>query len=273
MVQAILSAGSLGSPPGDPQGAPFSGIADEAASQAKPGGIEPSWMSGGARKAVFDLAAAASAATEASPADGRQALSSRLTGLVQSSDVASTVLGTPRQEFRLDAGADAALPAPSGLPGAAATDSPRSPSSTVVQTQIHARVGDAHWDQGLGERLVWMAGQRHQVAQLHLNPPDLGPLTITLTLERDQASAQFVCAQAAVREAIEAAMPRLRDMLAESGITLGNVDVGAQAFPEPSSQQERTRRGDPGAAQSDADAMLAQSRPLLRGLGLVDTFA
>ena len=264
MVQAILSPGSLASPPGDPQGAPF---------QAKAGGNAPGWTTGVARKAAFDLAAAASASAQRSLADERPNLSSRLTGLVQSSDVASTVLGTPRQEFRLDAGADAALPAPSGLPGAAATDSPRSQSSTVVQTQIHARVGDAHWDQGLGERLVWMAGQRHQVAQLHLNPPDLGPLTITLTLERDQASAQFVCAQAAVREAIEAAMPRLRDMLAESGITLGNVDVGAQAFPEPPSQQQRTRRGDPGAAQSDADAMLAQSRPLLRGLGLVDTFA
>ncbi|MEI8083472.1 MAG: hypothetical protein WCI74_16670, partial [Actinomycetes bacterium] len=46
--------------------------------------------------------------------------------------------------------------------------------SAVVQT----RVGERGWDQAVGDKLVWMVNQKHQVAQLHLNPPDLGPLKI-----------------------------------------------------------------------------------------------
>lgn len=275
-VQLVLSAvlaGSPASPRVDPTNAAWPAVASQEASQAKPGSIEPGWMAGAARKAVFDLAAAASPTTQPSLADGRQSLSSRLTGFAMPGDGASVLLGAPRQEFRLDASVEASSPVTTSHLAPSVLESSRPQGPTVVQAQLHARVGDAHWDQGLGERLIWMAGQRQQVAQLHLNPPDLGPLTITLTLERDQASAQFVCAQPAVREAIEAALPRLRDMLAESGITLGNVDVGAQAFPEPTGHQERAHRGYPGAAQSDPD-VTAPAPPLSRGgVGLVDTFA
>jgi flagellar hook-length control protein FliK len=105
---------------------------------------------------------------------------------------------------------------------------------------VAPRVGSAEWGGVVGEKVVWMASQSHQVAELHLNPPNLGPLEVRLTISNDQASALFVSPHSAVREAIETALPRLREMLADNGIMLGNVTVGSESF----SQQQTSDQGD-----------------------------
>ncbi len=151
---------------------------------------------------------------------------------------------------------------------------PAQPTQASVAA-IEARVGERGWDQGLGDKMVWMAGQKQQVAELHLNPPDLGPLKITLTLNNDQATAQFVSAHATVRDAIETAMPRLREMLADSGITLGNASVGTDAFREQAQPQQESRAyaGGPAAAAADPGAVSRGEQLLRHSRGLVDTFA
>jgi len=111
------------------------------------------------------------------------------------------------------------------------------------------------------------------VAQLHLNPPDLGPLKIAISLDQSQASAQFFSAHASVREALEVAMPRLREMLADSGITLGNTSVGAEAFREPTQQQPRAQVAQSGTVAADSGPVSSGERLLRPMLGLVDTFA
>ena len=138
---------------------------------------------------------------------------------------------------------------------------------------LDARVGERGWDRGLGDKLVWMAGAKHQVAELHLNPPELGPLKITLTLNHDQASAQFVSAHAQVREAIETAMPRLREMLAGSGITLGSTDVSTGAFGGQAQHEPRTYQVPPAAAAVESGGITRGERVLRHSPGLVDTFA
>ena len=138
---------------------------------------------------------------------------------------------------------------------------------------VQTRVGERAWDQAVGEKLVWMVNQKHQVAQLHLNPPELGPLKISISLDQNQASAQFFSAHASVREALETAMPRLREMLADSGITLGNASVGTEAFREPAQQQPRTHVAQAGVVAADSGTVSSGERLLRPMLGLVDTFA
>jgi hypothetical protein len=100
--------------------------------------------------------------------------------------------------------------------------------STVLA--IPQPVGHSAWGESFGQKVVWMVGQQQQVAELKLNPPHLGPMEVRLTVQNDQVTAQFVSHNAAVRESIEAAMPRLREMFAESGMTLGNAMVGSESF-------------------------------------------
>ncbi|MEK7302741.1 MAG: flagellar hook-length control protein FliK, partial [Pseudomonadota bacterium] len=83
----------------------------------------------------------------------------------------------------------------------------------------------------------WMTTQQHQVAEIRLNPAHLGPVEVMLSITQDQATAQFLSPHLAVREAIEAALPRLKEMMAENGIQLGNVMVGADSFQQENKQQ------------------------------------
>ncbi|SIQ84715.1 flagellar hook-length control protein FliK [Janthinobacterium sp. TND4EL3] len=152
-------------------------------------------------------------------------------------------------------------------------------AAAVPADKLAGRVGTPAWDQQLGQKVVWMAAGGDQSATLTLNPPDLGPLQVVLTVTNDQADAAFMSAQPEVRQALEAAMPRLREMMSEAGIAFGSATVSA-GTPEQQNQGERAasgeRRGNGqggGAAGGEiaiAPATSTRGRP---SLSAVDTFA
>lgn len=139
-------------------------------------------------------------------------------------------------------------------------------------------VGTTAWNQALGEKIVWMAAGAQQTASLTLNPPNLGPLQIVLQVSNDQATASFFSAQPEVRQALEAAFPRLREMMDEAGIQLGQATVSADT-PRQNHGSERQNQtlvrafgGIDGAAPAELDPLhSAPVRPSTRGL--IDTFA
>ncbi|MGH8762383.1 MAG: flagellar hook-length control protein FliK [Nitrosospira sp.] len=108
---------------------------------------------------------------------------------------------------------------------------------------LEPRVGAAGWDNALGQKVLWMASNQQQVAELNLDPPDLGPLQVTLSINNDQASATFVSQHADVRQALEAALPRLKEMMAESGINLGDATVSAETSQRQGGFEQQHRSG------------------------------
>ncbi len=86
------------------------------------------------------------------------------------------------------------------------------------------------WDGAFGQRIVWMLGHQTHWAQISLNPPDLGSVDVRLSIHGNEAGAQFFSPHAAAREAIEAALPRLREMMSEAGLSLGQAQVSADSF-------------------------------------------
>lgn len=142
---------------------------------------------------------------------------------------------------------------------------------------VAPKVGSVDWGGAVGEKVLWMANQNSQVAELHLNPPNLGPLEVRLTVTNDQASAIFVSHHSAVRDAIETALPRLREMLADNGIMLGNASVGSESFSQ--QQQASDQRGGGGKDSSRGvhgmDGMGGQvaGNAMLARDGMVDIFA
>jgi flagellar hook-length control protein FliK len=149
--------------------------------------------------------------------------------------------------------------------------------------QIDTPLKSQTWPSELGQKIVWLTAQEKQSAQITLNPPQLGPIEITLNVKNDQATAMFMSANADVRAAIEAAMPRLREMLEGVGVELGQTNVSAESFRQSANDtaQERDRRGDDqgsrgGLVDQGISAALtgaAVERGGVRGRGLVDTFA
>lgn len=98
-------------------------------------------------------------------------------------------------------------------------------NSPVMGGSIGAAVQSPAWSQGLTERVTWMLQGNVQAAELKLNPAHLGPMEVKLSIQDDKASITFVTGHAQVKEAIDTAMPRLREMLEQQGLSLADVDV------------------------------------------------
>ncbi|TAN48060.1 MAG: hypothetical protein EPN21_15815 [Methylococcaceae bacterium] len=143
---------------------------------------------------------------------------------------------------------------------------------------VAAPLGSSGWAGEFSQKISWMCTQQNQVAELHLNPPDLGPLHVVLKISDNQATALFTSPHGAVREAVENALPKLREMLADNGITLGNTTVSDQS-PRDRSTERSMNQGFGATAQQEASGSTApppattQAAPLRRHNGMVDTFA
>jgi flagellar hook-length control protein FliK len=168
-------------------------------------------------------------------------------------------------------------PQPVAQPAAQALAATMQAANAVAASQLQARVGTSAWEQQLGQKVVWMVAGGDQSASLTLNPPDLGPLQVVLSVSNDSATATFTAHQPETRQAIENALPKLREMMSEAGIALGDASVSAgsqeqqQAFAEQARASARGGRfGDGGAADRQDEA-----QPVIRRtvLGAVDTFA
>ena len=109
-----------------------------------------------------------------------------------------------------------------------------------------------------------------------INPPELGPVEVRLKLSGDEATVQFVSAHADVRNAIEAAVSRLRESMAQAGISLGETSVSAESFREQAGQDSEHRGSRSGYGAERDEAEPAWSRTAISSgvrRGLVDLFA
>jgi flagellar hook-length control protein FliK len=152
--------------------------------------------------------------------------------------------------------------------------------ASAAGDRIAARVGTPAWDNQVGQKIVWMVAGEEQSASLTLNPPDLGPMQVVLSVTNDQASVTFSSNQLEVRQALENALPRLREMMGENGIALGNASVNAGMPDQQQAQGEQARssgmRSAPGAPRTSGGEAVVRPAPraaTVGGRGAVDTFA
>lgn len=155
----------------------------------------------------------------------------------------------------------------------------RAESQNVQQLPVYTPAGHKAWAEDVGNRLIWMANRSESRAELMLTPPSLGKLGVSIQVSGDQTTAQFVAATPAAREALEQAMPRLRELLQQAGINLGQTDVSTssdQQAREGASREGRDPAGRGGGphAVSDVEA----ERPIATswttgGNGVIDIFA
>jgi len=143
---------------------------------------------------------------------------------------------------------------------------------------INTPVQNPQWSQSVGQSVQWMVNQNIQQADIKLNPPDLGMLDIRVTVTNDQASVNFTAANAAVREALESAMPKLRDMLEESGVSLADVNVSEHSLEQGQEQQDGNTEQSVDSALNEEETNsttngLASNPMDKKHNGLLDTYA
>ena len=163
---------------------------------------------------------------------------------------------------------------PVAMPNILANSTPVGASQTITTP-----LGNNGWADEFSQKISWVSTQQNQVAELHLNPPNLGPLDVVLKISDNQATALFTSPHAAVREAVENALPKLREILADNGIMLGNTTVSDQS-PRDRSSDGFMNQGSGTAAQLEVSdtmpepaGLLPAVVPVRRHNGMVDTFA
>ena len=114
--------------------------------------------------------------------------------------------------------------------------------TTETKTEISTmsrNLVDPEWKQELGEKILWMHSKSVQAAEIRINPQHLGPVSIRVDVTQDQAIIDFTAQHAAVREAIDAALPRLREMLNNQQLNLAEVNISQQSFTDQQQNQEQ----------------------------------
>ncbi len=129
-------------------------------------------------------------------------------------------------------------------------------SKSLMQASINTPFSQqAGWGEEVGSRLKWMVNSQVQSAELKMNPSNLGPVEVKISVQNDQTTIHFSAQNGAVREALDSAMPRLREMLADNGVNLADVDVSDQSFAQQQKtfEQSRDAAGDECASGDELD--------------------
>ncbi|MCI1004805.1 flagellar hook-length control protein FliK [Herbaspirillum sp. C7C8] len=220
-------------------------------------------------KPAIDLSAAA----KAEPKEDASALAAR----AQLNKTAPEMAAPARQDQAQAAPQPLALPV---MQQTAAANQTQAVFAPAYSDKIQSNVGSAGWNQALGTKITWMATAGMQSASLSLNPPDLGPMQVVLNVHNQQADATFITAQPEVKQALEAALPKLREMMDQAGIQLGqaNVQTGMPNQHQGAGngqQQARSGSSSSFGKEQEGDVALGGSvtaAATSSGLGLVDTF-
>jgi flagellar hook-length control protein FliK len=93
---------------------------------------------------------------------------------------------------------------------------------------LTAAAGSKEFDQQLSSRIRWMGNLKMSAAELKLHPAELGSIEVRISTEDDQTRVSFITSNSAAREVIESSMPRLRELLGDSGLQLEQGDVSQQ---------------------------------------------
>lgn len=150
-------------------------------------------------------------------------------------------------------------------------------TSNPITQPIIEYPGKSGWDQAISQRVMMMVNNAQQSATISLNPPELGPLEIVISVNNEQADTTFLSDRKEVRQALQDGMDNLRTMMKESGIALGQTNIGARDQQQSQSQQsslthESKPTIDDVKNDSKQERTLQMMHTVRSSLGNVDTY-
>lgn len=246
-LQALAGSGSGGNAATNAKAGPISSATAGAAGQAGVG-LLPTGDAGASALAAADNAFVA----------GKADLSTLAAGVLPADD------GSKDASNSFQA---SALLAPSSVAGHA-------PGPLL---QIQAPVGSSTFGQELGQQVAWLGGQAGQgvkQASIRLNPQELGPLDVKISMDKGRVDVVFSAQHPAAVAAVQQTLPQLDHMLAQHGLSLGHTEVGQQQG-RTDGQDGRSHRGHTGApVDGDEAQTIASVSPMSLGtVSLLDAFA
>lgn len=133
-------------------------------------------------------------------------------------------------------------------------------ASAKPQLAVGMPFQQAQWGEAVAERVMWMSSQGLQEAEIHLNPSELGPMQVKVSLVNEQAHVSFVVNNATVREALDQNAIRLREMFDGEGLNLVDVDVSDHSQQQASSSEDDSQNPNYSGEGSDSDLIQGENQ-------------
>lgn len=140
------------------------------------------------------------------------------------------------------------------------------------QTQAASKSPDVVSTTELATHLRVLKSSGGGEARLQLHPAELGRMTVSLTTEGSEARVAFVVDNIQARQAVEASLPRLRDLMDGAGLDLTDADVSERDSENSKSRSDHQTSDDSGTSSSEGGNIFDESS-LANGTHLIDAFA
>lgn len=177
--------------------------------------------------------------------------------------------------------ANAILASPVAMPTATGATSSTSPANapsiplpaSTVELATHL-VGQPGWAQAVAQAIVTHAGAAGGRLRLQVQPQNLGPVDITLSIHDASATLQLIAQHPLTQAALQQSIPQLHTLLGQQGVQLMHADV--TAGQSGGQGQGRGHDAAPTPARVGAPTPVTRpsaSTPARTRVGLVDDYA
>lgn len=133
-------------------------------------------------------------------------------------------------------------------------------------------VQQAQGQQQIAEKIRWMVNGRQSMAEIRLDPPEMGSMQIRLNVSGDSASVSFVVQSQQAKDALNEAMPRLREMFSEQGMDLGESFVNQQNSGDTGEGNFADQQGGGFAEQGEEEVKNHETHVIRPANGLIDDY-
>lgn len=140
------------------------------------------------------------------------------------------------------------------LPAGSSHSPVRTDGSPLLASRIDSPVNSQEFREQFARQVAGLTVHGQDRAEIRLTPAELGPIRIRLALSADEAMLDISAAHAATRNAIEASMPTLRQMLAEQGLRLADYRMDQGNTPTFLSQNRPSGQEHSSGMQHSASA-------------------
>lgn len=243
--------------------------------------LQPGAITGRNHAAAMNLAL--SSGTVAADGQAAQSVSALQAPLAEVTEHAlaleNTAGSAPADPVTAGAGSGSTHPlAAAAAPGLALT--PAAPVSATApadlpRLDIKLPLQHSDWASEFSQRVVFSIGRGLQAAELRLNPEELGPISVKVSLDHNEASITFVTLHPQVRTMIEQALPLLRDSLQQAGLQLGEAAVSSGDLPQGQQRDGQAPAAGTAHNRRSAPEVLLVAAPAAHTAStlLIDTYA
>ncbi len=114
-----------------------------------------------------------------------------------------------------------------GIAGSMGPEASMKNTPTAFEVQLATPFGDPHFESSFANQISFLTNQGITHAKIHLNPQEMGPVSVDIHSIGDKIEVNFQAAREQTRQAIEASIDTLRGLMRDEGMSLQNAVVSS----------------------------------------------